>query len=118
MMRKSGSGDAELFLDFAGDQALGMGGQQEPENLETGLGAEGGEAVGGASDQKRIGLPHCSIIAEIWNDVKLFPLSTLAPAAASYWCASRALETVPFLAFDRVSAAWDTFCFRGSHEPL
>jgi hypothetical protein len=72
VVRKSGSGDAELFLNFAGDHSFGMGGKQEAENLEARLRAEGGEAVGGASDQKWIGLPHISIIAEIWNDVKPF----------------------------------------------
>jgi len=72
MMRKGGSGDAELFLDFAGDHSFGMGGKQEAKNLEARLRAEGGEAVGGASDEKWIGLPHCSIFAEIQNDVKPF----------------------------------------------
>jgi len=65
MMRKGGSGDAELFLDFAGDQAVGMSRKEKAENLEAWLRAEGGEAVGGASDEKRIGLPHASIVAEI-----------------------------------------------------
>jgi hypothetical protein len=49
-----------------------MGGKQEAKNLEARLRAEGGEAVGGASDEKWIGLPHCSILAEIQNDVKPF----------------------------------------------
>jgi len=65
MMRKSGSGDAELFLDFAGHHTFRMCGKEEAENLEARLRAEGGEAVGGASDQKRIGLLHTSIVAEI-----------------------------------------------------
>jgi hypothetical protein len=64
MMRKGGSGDAELFLDFAGDHAVGMSGKEEAENLESRLRAEGGEAVGEASDKKGIGLFHISIIAE------------------------------------------------------
>ena len=65
MMRKGGSGDAELFLDFAGDHAVGMSGKQEAENLEARLRAEGGEPVGGARDEKRVGPPHTSIVAEI-----------------------------------------------------
>jgi len=65
MMRKGGSGYAELFLDFAGDHAVGMRGKEEAENLEARLRAEGREAVGGASDEKWVGLPHISIIAEI-----------------------------------------------------
>ena len=65
MMRKGGSGDAELFLDFAGDHAVGMSGKEKAENLEARLRAKGREAVGGASDEKWVGLPHISIIAEI-----------------------------------------------------
>jgi hypothetical protein len=60
-----------------------MGGKQEAKNLEARLRAEGGEAVGGASDEKWVGLPHGSIFAEIQNDVKFFLLSTLSSAAAS-----------------------------------
>jgi len=37
MMRKGGSGYAELFLDFAGDHAVGMRGKEEAENLEARL---------------------------------------------------------------------------------
>jgi len=65
VVRKGGSGDAKLFLDFARDHAVGMSGKEEAENLEARLRAEGGEAVGGASDEKRIGPLHISIVAEI-----------------------------------------------------
>lgn len=65
MMRKRGSGDAELFLDFTGDHSGGMGGQEQAKNLEAGLGAESGEAAGGADNEERIGLFHVSIVAEI-----------------------------------------------------
>jgi hypothetical protein len=72
MMRKSGSGDAELFLNFAGDHSSGMGSQEQAENLEAGLGAESGEAVGGAGNEEWIGPLHVSIFAEIWKKVKPF----------------------------------------------
>jgi len=65
MMRKGGSGDAELFLDFAGNHTIRMGSKEEAKYLEARLRAEGGEAVGRASDQKGIELPHISIIAVI-----------------------------------------------------
>ena len=65
VMRKGGSGNGEFLLDLAGNHALGMSGEEQTENLETGLGAKGGEAVGGAGNEKRIGLAHISIIAEI-----------------------------------------------------
>src|SRR5215472_5524773 len=70
MVGKGGSGDSEFFLDFAGDHAGGVGSEEEPENLETGLRAEGGKAVGRAGNQQRVGLAHYSIIAEIWKNVK------------------------------------------------
>jgi hypothetical protein len=72
MVRKSGSGDAELFLDFTGDHAGGMGSQEQAENLKAGLGTESGEAVGGAGNEQWIGPLHASIFAELWNDVKQF----------------------------------------------
>jgi hypothetical protein len=65
MVRKRGRGDAELLLDFAGDQALRMSRKEKAENLEARLRAEGGEAVGGASNEERIRLSHFSIVAEI-----------------------------------------------------
>jgi len=42
-----------------------MSGKEEAKYLEARLRAEGGEAVGGASDEKRIGPRHISIIAVI-----------------------------------------------------
>jgi hypothetical protein len=83
MVRKRGSGDAELFLDFAGDHSGGMSSQEQAENLEAGLGAESGEAVGGASNEEWIGPFHASIFAEIWNDVKPLLRSTLFGGDAS-----------------------------------
>jgi hypothetical protein len=72
MVRKCGGGDAELLLDFTGDHSGGMGSQEQAKNLEAGLSAESGEAVGGAGDEEWIGSFHVSIFAEIRNDVKLF----------------------------------------------
>ena len=51
MVGKGGGWNAELFLDFAGDQAGRVGGEKETENLETRLGTESREAVGGARDE-------------------------------------------------------------------
>jgi hypothetical protein len=65
VMRKGGSGNAELLLDFAGDHSGGMGGEEQAKDLEARFGAEGGETVGGTGDEKRIGLLHISIVAEI-----------------------------------------------------
>lgn len=72
VVRKRGRGDSEFLLNLAGNHAVGMGGKEKAKNLEAGLGAESGEAVGGASNQERIGLAHVSILAEIWKDVKRF----------------------------------------------
>jgi hypothetical protein len=47
-----------------------MGGEEKAEDLETRLGAECGETVGGASDEERVGALHISMIAEIWKYVK------------------------------------------------
>jgi hypothetical protein len=47
-----------------------MGGKEETKNLEAGLGAESGKAVGGARDEERIWSLHISMIAEIWKHVK------------------------------------------------
>jgi hypothetical protein len=73
MMRKSGSGDAEFLLDFAGDHAGGVSGKEEAENPETRLRAEGGEAVRGTRDEQRIRFGHLSIIAEIRKNVNPGP---------------------------------------------
>ena len=62
---KRGSRDSKFFLDFSSDHAGRMGGKQEPENLEAGLSAKGGKAVGGAGDQEWIGFFHISIVAEL-----------------------------------------------------
>jgi hypothetical protein len=51
-----------------------VGSEEEAQDLETRLRAEGGEALGGAGDEQRIGLAHVSIVAEIWKHVKLFLL--------------------------------------------
>jgi hypothetical protein len=84
VVRKSRSGNAKLFLHFAGNHAVGVSGKKETENLKARLRAKRGEAVGGACDEKGIGLPHISIIAEIWNDVKhVFTAETLSIAPAS-----------------------------------
>ncbi len=72
VVRKRGSGDGEFFLHFPGHHTVRMSGKEQAENLEAGLGAEGGEAVGGACDQERIGPSHISIIAETRKDVKCF----------------------------------------------
>jgi hypothetical protein len=69
MVGKGGSGDAEFLLDFADHHAGRVGSEEEPKNPETRLRAQGGEAVGGAGNQQRVGLGHVSIIAEIGKDV-------------------------------------------------
>src|SRR2546429_5028072 len=65
MVGKGGSGDAEFLLDFADHHAGRVGSEEETKNPETRLRAQGGEAVGGAGNQQRVGLGHVSIIAEI-----------------------------------------------------
>jgi hypothetical protein len=83
MVRERGSGDAEFFLNFAGNHSCRVGGQEQAENLEARLGTKSREAVGGASDQEGIGLAHVSIIAEIWKNVKSLLLSTFLRECAS-----------------------------------
>jgi hypothetical protein len=75
VMGKSGAGDAEFVLEFAGVHASGVRGEEEANDLQAGFGAEGGEAVGAAGDEEGIWrLGHISIIAEIWMEGKgLFP---------------------------------------------
>jgi hypothetical protein len=92
MVRERGSRNPEFLLDFAGDHTGWVGCQEQPENLEAGLGAESGEAVGGAGDEERVGSLHISMIAEIWKCVKGFPLSNvfrgvciLRPGAPKLW---------------------------------
>jgi hypothetical protein len=65
MMGKRGSRDFEFVLEFAGDHSVRVGGEEQAENLEAGLGSKSGEAVGRTSDEERIGLLHISMIAEI-----------------------------------------------------
>jgi hypothetical protein len=65
MVREGGSGDVQFVLNFAGDHAGGVRGEEQAHNLQAGLGSESGEAVGRAGNEERIGLGHISIIAEI-----------------------------------------------------
>jgi hypothetical protein len=113
VMRERRSGNGEFFLDFAGNHAFGVSGKEQAENLESRLGAESGEAVGGAGDEERIGLAHSSIVAEIWKDVKLDLLGTFPRPSASYSLCLPSSGNDSVFGFDRVWAAWDTFCFRG-----
>ena len=50
MMRQRGIGDAQLVLDFAHDQTLRVGREQQLHDAEPGLGSHGGEHVGVAGD--------------------------------------------------------------------
>jgi len=70
VVRKGGCRDGKFFLDLACNHTFGMGGKKQSQNLQTGLSAEGGKAVGGAGDQEWIRFANNSIIAEIWKDVK------------------------------------------------
>jgi len=72
VMGERGSGDTELFLDFASDHSRGVGRKEQAENLQARLSAERGEALGGAGNQEWVGATHISIIAEIRKDVKAF----------------------------------------------
>jgi hypothetical protein len=65
MVRKGGRRDVEFILNFTSDHSGGVRGQKQTHNLQTGLGAESGEAIGRAGNKERIGLGHISIIAEI-----------------------------------------------------
>jgi len=67
MMGKRRGGDPQLFLDFACHHTRGVSGKQQAHDLQSRLGANGGEAVGAAGDQERIRSLHISIIAEIWK---------------------------------------------------
>ena len=73
-MRKSGIGNVQFRLQFADDQAVGVGGQEQLHDAETWLGAHGGEHIGEFGDLIGVscdGGRHSSIIAEIWAGVKL-----------------------------------------------
>jgi hypothetical protein len=65
MVRKGGGGDVEFILNFTRDHSGGVRGEQQTHNLQTGLGAESGEAIGRAGNEECIGLGHISIIAAI-----------------------------------------------------
>ncbi len=65
MVRESRGGDVQFVLNFAGDHAGGVRGEQQAHNLQTRLSTESGEAIGRAGNEERIGLGHISIIAEI-----------------------------------------------------
>jgi hypothetical protein len=47
-----------------------VSGEEEPEDLQAGLRAKSGEAIGGTSDEEGIRLLHISIIAVIRKYVK------------------------------------------------
>lgn len=83
VVRKRGRGDAEFVLDFAGVHSVGMSGEKEPDDLQARLGAKRGEAVGGTGDEKRVGLPHDSIIVEIQKNVKSYFAETVLGLQAS-----------------------------------
>jgi hypothetical protein len=65
MVRKSGRRDVEFILNFASDHSGGVSGEKQTHNLQAGLGAESGEAIGRAGNEECVGLGHISIIAEI-----------------------------------------------------
>jgi hypothetical protein len=65
MVRKRGSRDTELLLDFARNHSIRVGRQEQAKDLQTGLRAESRKTVGGARHEQGIGLAHSSIIAEI-----------------------------------------------------
>jgi hypothetical protein len=83
MMRKRRSRDAEFLLHFPGNHPIRVSGQEEPQNLQPRLGAEGRKAIGGPNDEERIRLAHISMIAEIWKDVNSSPAPTLFAVPAS-----------------------------------
>jgi hypothetical protein len=65
MVRKGGGRDVEFILNFTSDHSGGVRGEKQTHNLQAGLGAESGEAIGRASNEEWVGLGHISIIAEI-----------------------------------------------------
>ena len=67
VMRERGGGDIEFLLNFADNHARGMGGKKKADDLQAGLRAESGEAVGRTGNQEGIGPRHISIFAEIWK---------------------------------------------------
>jgi hypothetical protein len=73
MMGQRGVGNVELFLNFAYNQALGVGGEQQLHDPQARLGSHGGKHVGVFGDlfggllrsEGGLGCSHISIIAEI-----------------------------------------------------
>ena len=65
VVRQCGGGDFQFVLNFACVHASWMRGEQGAHDLKAGFGTEGGEAVGSARDEERIGFAHISIIVEI-----------------------------------------------------
>jgi hypothetical protein len=72
MMRKRGGRDLQFALNVSGDEAFRVRGEKLADDLQAGLGAEGGEAVGRARDEEWIDTFHISMIVEIRKYVKLF----------------------------------------------
>jgi hypothetical protein len=68
--------------------------QQQANDLQSRLAAQGREAVCGAGNKKRVhfGFGHTSMVAEIWKNVKPFPFcffsDTLSLLYASYLMAA------------------------------
>jgi hypothetical protein len=82
VMGERGVRDIELRLNFADDQAFGMGGEQELHDAEAGFGAHGGEHVSEFGDLFSVLFGcrsgrHISIIAEIWLAVNRNARATL-----------------------------------------
>jgi hypothetical protein len=70
-------------------------GEQKADNLQAGLGANRGKAVGATGDQERIGSPHISTIAEIQKKSKFFPETPVCDIA-SHSCDAILLKRPPF----------------------
>jgi hypothetical protein len=90
--------------------------QEEAKNLQTGFRAKGRKAVGGAGNEEWIVLPHISIIAEVRKNVNLFLPLNSSPTNRIQTPSLPMPGNGCGFAFDRVSAAWDTFCFWGDHD--
>jgi len=60
-----------------------VGGKEQAENLQAGLRAESGEAIGGSGNQQGIRASHVSIFAEIQNDVKAYLRPSFSGLTAS-----------------------------------
>ena len=66
MVRKGGRRDVEFILNFASNHSGGVRGEKHTHNLQTGFGAEGGEALRRAGNEEWINLGHILIVAEAW----------------------------------------------------